>query len=215
MKFLRFHRVILRNETTIVYGYELHRDQLRWNHYHNFSGKVYNLSNLSSVEKVFTIVKSGHKEYAISVMNIFDVYFVNTSSRDSLIWLSLTLHSSRGTCSKEGIDAQAPRFKIRHIDKRFHFPLYLSEPVDSLDTIILMAYLLGRFQNQWLTRRVGCCLPENFFILALWMNLIDCLKALSSYCRPSRMLLWKAFWGSDCLGNTGLSVCESPGGEPV
>ena len=36
----------------------------------------------------------------------------------------------------EVIDAHAPHFKIRHINKRFYFPIYFPEPIDSLQSII-------------------------------------------------------------------------------
>ena len=65
--------------------------------------------------------------------------FPGTLTRETLRFdFSLPLCSGRETFANEAIDVHAPRFKIRHVDKRFHFPLYLSEPVDSLEIIILM-----------------------------------------------------------------------------
>ena len=50
------------------------------NRRHNSSGKVYNLSNPSTVEKVFTKIKSGYKEYAVPAVNIINALSRNTSS---------------------------------------------------------------------------------------------------------------------------------------
>ena len=55
------------------------------NHRYNSSGKVYNLSNPSIVEKAFTTVKSGYQEYAVPAMNIVNALSRHTSSWDSLI----------------------------------------------------------------------------------------------------------------------------------
>ena len=58
---------------------------------------------------------------------------------------------------KEPVDLNAPRYKIRHVDKPYYFPLYVSE-VESVETIILMGL-------QRITRRT----PESAAVAAGWM----------------------------------------------
>ena len=50
------------------------------NHRPNSSGKVYHLSNPSTLEKVFTTIKSGYKEYGVPAMNLLNAFSRNTSS---------------------------------------------------------------------------------------------------------------------------------------